>query len=67
MITPFERFCITHACARWCIGQKNFCPLAAFSMLTYGGVDWRRCERIFKELEKRNEKYHIDKAEYRGP
>ena len=51
MVSEFERFCVTHACASWCVGQSNYCPLAVFSKVFYGDVDGRRCKRIYEEME----------------
>ena len=63
MISDFDRFCVTHACAPWCLGQKNYCPLAHFSNLTYGDIDGRRCERGYNDLRRYHKKNHYDTAE----
>ena len=63
MISAFERFCITHACARWCIGQKNYCPLGAFARLTYGYIETRKCAKLYEEVRLIHEKNHHDTAE----
>lgn len=64
MISEFDRFCITHACAQWCTEQKNYCPLAVFSRLFYGGIDGRRCEKLYREVRFYHEKDHHDTAEH---
>lgn len=43
MITSFDEFCISHACATYCKGQTNYCPYADEMREQRHHIDWRYC------------------------
>lgn len=44
MVTEFDKFCTSHACATYCKGQANYCPYADDMRARHMHIDWRFCE-----------------------